>query len=90
MDINVKKYLDRAESEFILANANFSLSVSDDAKIVLVAGKPLELEKETGKNIYFDQFGELTSKFNISHVPAVVEQEDKHLKVTEVYIGESK
>ena len=62
----------------------------DDAKIVLVAGKPLELEKETGKNIYFDQFGELTSKFNISHVPAVVEQEDKHLKVTEVYIGESK
>jgi len=35
MDINVKKYLDRAESEFILANANFSLSVSDDAKIVL-------------------------------------------------------
>lgn len=32
MDINVKKYLDRAESELILANANFSLSISNEIK----------------------------------------------------------
>jgi conjugal transfer pilus assembly protein TraW len=60
------------------------------AKIILVAGRPLDLEQELEKEIYFDQFGELTSKFNIAHVPATVEQDGKYLKVTEVYIGEKK
>lgn len=32
MDINIKRYLDRAESELILANANFSLSTSNEIK----------------------------------------------------------
>lgn len=53
-------------------------------KIVLIAGKPLELEKELQQPIYFDQAGELTTKFNIAHVPAVVEQDGKYLKVTEI------
>ena len=57
-------------------------------KIILVAGRPLELEREIARSIYFDQFGELTSKFNIAHVPALVEQAGKYLKVTEVYMGE--
>lgn len=60
------------------------------AKIILVAGRPLELEEELEQDIYFDQFGELTAKFNIAHVPALVEQDGKCLKVTEVYIGEKK
>jgi conjugal transfer pilus assembly protein TraW len=60
---------------------------ADDNRIVLIAGKPLELERETNSPIYFDQFGELTKKFNITHVPAVVEQDGKYLKVTEINIG---
>jgi len=59
-------------------------------KIVLVAGRPLELEEELQQPIYFDQSGELTTKFNIAHVPAVVEQEGKYLKVTEIDIREDK
>ena len=65
-------------------------SEEKSAKIILVAGRPLELERELEKEIYFDQFGELTSKFNIAHVPATVEQEEKYLRITEVYIGEEK
>jgi conjugal transfer pilus assembly protein TraW len=59
-----------------------------EAKVVLVGGKPLELEKELETPIYFDQFGELTSKFKIAFVPAIVEQDGKYLKVTETYVGE--
>jgi conjugal transfer pilus assembly protein TraW len=57
-------------------------------KVVLVGGKPLELEQELNIPIYFDQAGELTSRFGIKHVPAVVEQEGKHLKVKEIRISE--
>jgi conjugal transfer pilus assembly protein TraW len=60
---------------------------SSDTKIILTGGKPLELESEVGHPVYFDQFGELTSRFNIAHVPAIVEQDGKYLKVTEINIG---
>ncbi|MBI2004011.1 HEPN domain-containing protein [Candidatus Pacearchaeota archaeon] len=35
MDIMVKGYLDRAENELVLANANFSLSTNDEIKVKL-------------------------------------------------------
>ena len=59
-------------------------------KIVLVAGKPIELEQELQTNVYFDQMGELTTKFNIMQVPAIVEQDGRYLKITETYIGEKR
>mgnify|MGYP003553158158 FL=1 len=57
---------------------------SSDTRIILTGGRPLELEREVGNPIYFDQFGELTGRFNIAHVPAIVEQDGKYLKVTEI------
>lgn len=67
---------------------NDKIITSDIAvKIILIAGKPREFGQEIGRNIYFDQFGELTKKFNIAHIPAVVEQNGKYLKITEVNIG---
>ena len=63
------------------------VAARDDSKIILTGGKPLELESEVGHPVYFDQFGELTSRFNIAHVPAIVEQDGKYLKVTEINIG---
>ena len=65
-------------------------TTSLDTKIILTGGRPLEVEREVGNLIYFDQFGELTSRFNIAHVPAIVEQEGKYLKVTEVNIDGNK
>ncbi|MBI4447656.1 HEPN domain-containing protein [Candidatus Woesearchaeota archaeon] len=35
MDIKVKGYLERAENELVLANANFSLSTNNDVKLKL-------------------------------------------------------
>jgi conjugal transfer pilus assembly protein TraW len=67
-----------------------SSSEEDGNKIVLIAGRPLDLEKEIGNRIYFDQSGVLTSKFNIRNVPAIVEQNGKYLKVTEINIKDKK
>jgi conjugal transfer pilus assembly protein TraW len=75
--------------EEILSNQEHAknASNSDGTKIVLTGGRPLELEREIGSPIYFDQAGELTRKFNINYVPAIVEQEGKYLKVTEINIS---
>ncbi len=53
-----------------------------NAKIILVKGSPLKLQRVHKRWIYFDQAGFITNKLNINEVPAVVEQEDKQLKIT--------
>ena len=57
-------------------------------RVILVGGSVLGLEKEVGKEhkekIYFDQNGELTSRFGIKAVPATAVQEGLRLKIEEV------
>ena len=53
-------------------------------KVILVSGKPLELEQHLSHKIYFDQFGELTKKFGIKNVPASVKQDGKYLEIKEI------
>lgn len=53
-------------------------------KLILVNGATLEQEKIFKKPVYFDQVGKLTARFGITHVPAMVMQEDMHLKVMEI------
>ena len=53
-------------------------------KLILTRGKPLELMQELNQVVYFDQFGWLSKKFNITQVPAIVEQQGKRLKITEI------
>lgn len=60
---------------------NFALS-SNNAKIILVKGSPLELQKKHKRWIYFDQAGFITSKLGISEVPALVEQDGLKLKIS--------
>lgn len=54
------------------------------AKIILINGSPIELEEKHKIWIYFDQFGYLTKKFGIQHVPATVTQAGLKLKIHEV------
>lgn len=54
------------------------------AKIILIRGKIIDLMRLKKVRLYFDQGGNLTNKFSIKAVPAVVEQEGKMLKVREV------
>jgi conjugal transfer pilus assembly protein TraW len=54
---------------------------SSESKWILVKGKSLELEEQEGRPIYFDQFGYLTRKLDIQHIPARVSQEKGSLKI---------
>lgn len=56
-------------------------AISQKAKIILVNGSPLELEKAYKRSFYFDQGGVLTQKLDITEVPSLVSQEDKHLLI---------
>lgn len=55
--------------------------------VVLVAGSPLELQDKMKKKIYFDQSGELTTRFGIRQVPAVLEQEGKLIRIDEIELA---
>jgi conjugal transfer pilus assembly protein TraW len=54
---------------------------------VLTNGKPLQLEKQENRPVYFDQGGVLTKKLKISAIPAIVSQEGSILKIEELVIG---
>jgi conjugal transfer pilus assembly protein TraW len=57
-------------------------------KVILVSGSPFELMESWDKPVFFDQGGVITTKLEIKAVPAVVEQVDKHLKISEINLKE--
>lgn len=59
------------------------IKLHDSVKLILVNGSISSQEKIFHKPIYFDQLGKLVEKFNITHVPAEVSQENLYLKITE-------
>ena len=55
-------------------------------KIILVGGSPFRLQDKVGQEVYFDQSGELTTKFGIKAIPAFVVQDGVNLKIVEVAV----
>jgi len=53
-------------------------------KLVLVAGAPLDLMRKWKIQVFYDQGGTLTRRFGITHVPAIVRQEGKRLRIDEL------
>ncbi|MDQ6959614.1 MAG: type-F conjugative transfer system protein TraW [Mariprofundaceae bacterium] len=53
-------------------------------KTILVSGSPIDLMKRWKRRVFFDQHGVLTRRFHIRHVPAIVSQDKKRLRVAEV------
>ncbi len=52
------------------------------SKIILVKGSPFELHEQLKMPIYFDQGGQLTTKFDIRNVPAMVFQVEGEIVLT--------
>lgn len=61
---------------------------SDHRLIVMVKGSPIERMKAFKRRFYFDQAGELTARFGIEHVPALVRQKGRVLAVSEMALPE--
>ena len=54
------------------------------AKIILISGRPLDIQRKKKVWIYFDQQGVLSRKLGIITVPVIVEQVGLRLKITEI------
>ncbi len=54
------------------------------ARIVLVAGRPLDLMRTHGRRFFFDQGGRLSRRFGLRATPSVVAAEGSALRITEV------
>lgn len=57
-------------------------------RIMLIGGSVFKLQEELGMQVYFDQMGELTTKFGIKASPAIAVQEGKKLRIEEVALGD--
>jgi len=54
------------------------------SKIVLLAGRPLELMRRHGRPFFFDQGGRLAQRFGLRFTPSLVEQAGTQLRITEI------
>ena len=54
------------------------------ARIVLLAGRPLDLTRTHGRPFFFDQGGRLSKRFGLHATPSVVTAEGPVLRITEV------
>ena len=53
-------------------------------KLILTGGSYLDLARKWKLPVYYDQQGSLTEKLRIRHVPALVSQEGKRLRIDEI------
>lgn len=58
-----------------------------EGKVILINGSPLGVADKINRWCYFDQGGILVKKFGINHVPAIIAQQGKLLKISEVAIN---
>ncbi|VWX49844.1 type-F conjugative transfer system protein TraW [Novosphingobium sp. 9U] len=66
----------------------WAAKIGDDTKamVIMVKGSPFEQMKARQRRFYFDQGGNLTTKFGIRHTPALVRQKGDVLVVGEVVL----
>lgn len=60
-------------------------------RVILVGGSVFKLKEKLGEQhadkVYFDQSGELTTKFGIKAVPAIARQEEKKIRIDEINLN---
>ena len=54
------------------------------AKIVLLAGRPLDMMRRHRRPFFFDQGGRLAARFGLRFTPSLVEQAGTRLRITEI------
>ena len=66
------------------AEIAWALAHERPSKIVLLAGRPLDLMRRHRRPFFFDQGGRLAARFGIAMTPSLVEQAGSRLRITEV------
>ncbi len=70
------------------AEIAWALSHDRPAKIVLLAGRPLDLMRRHRRPFFFDTGGRLAARFGIAATPTLVEQDGAMLRLTEIPVEE--
>ena len=68
----------------------WALAHGDPAKIVLLAGRPLDLARRHGRPFFFDQGGRLAARFGLRFTPALVERDGAHLRIVEIALDDGR
>ena len=66
------------------AEIAWALAHGRPSKIVLLAGRPLDLARRHGRPFFFDQGGRLAARFGIAATPTLVSRAGAHLRITEI------
>ena len=66
------------------AEIAWALAHERPAKIVLLAGRPLDLMRRHGRPFFFDTGGRLAARFGISLTPVLVAQDGTQLRIAEI------
>ncbi len=72
------------------AEVAWALAHDRPAKIVLLAGRPLDLMRRHGRPFFFDNGGTLAARLSIAATPALVAQDGKRLRITEVPVEDDR
>ncbi len=70
------------------AEIAWALARERPAKIVLLAGRPLDLMRRHRRPFFFDVSGRLAARFGIGLTPSLVEQEGARLRITEIPVDD--
>ena len=71
------------------AEIAWALAHERPAKIVLLAGRPLDLMRAHRRPFFFDTGGRLAARFGIAATPSLVEQEGARLRITEIPVDDA-
>ncbi len=66
------------------AEIAWALSHDRPAKIVLLAGRPLDLMRRYGRPFFFDRGGHLAVRFGLRFTPSLVAQDGTRLRIAEI------
>ena len=70
------------------AEIAWALAHGRPAKIVLLAGRPLDLMRRHRQPFFFDTGGRLAARFGIAATPTLVERDGSRLRLTEIPIAD--
>ena len=62
----------------------WALAHEGPSKIVLLAGRPLELARRHARPFFFDQGGRLARRLGLAFTPSLVRRDGAHLRIAEV------
>ena len=72
------------------AEVAWAMAHDRPAKIVLLAGRPLDLMRRHGRTFFYDTGGTLAARFGIGATPSVVERAGTRLRITEVPVEDER